>query len=469
MAREIDLLIVDDEESVEKLFERLARQEKYSFAVARNGYEALDCLNKNNVSVVILDMHLPGFTGFQILDHIRTNSSDTETIVITGKAKIEDAVKALKLGAFDYLTKPFDTLELVLSCLRQAIEKTRLKKKIKDLELQQPGLEEFEGLMGRSKPMQEIYKTIQNIGASASSVLLLGESGTGKELVARAIHRTSVRRDKPFVVINCSAISEGLMESELFGHIKGAFTGALQDKRGLFEEAEGGTVFLDEIGEISPNIQVKLLRVLQEREIRRVGGSQTRHIDVRVLAATNRDLTEMIKRGQFREDLFYRLNVICLNLPPLRERAEDIPLLAYFFLKKFTTRMGKNIHDLSLDALQALQQYSWPGNVRELENLIERCVVLAPGETIRANDLPAKLLTHNFYFSHSEDSDLSQFSYKDAKKKALDIFHRNYLHHLLGEAQGNITVASSKAGLDRSNFKKIIRKYDIDLKDFRRN
>jgi len=468
MPNQVDLLIVDDEESVVKLFERLARQEKYSYAVAQNGYEAINFLNKNQASVLILDIHLPGFTGFQILEYIKTNCPDTEAIVITGLAKIEDAVKALKLGAFDYLTKPFERLELVMSCLRQAWEKNSLKRKVKSLETEQPSLDAFEGLIGRSKPIQEIYKVIQNISASSSSVLILGESGTGKELVARAIHKTSPRRSKPFVVINCSAIAEGLMESELFGHVRGSFTGATQDKRGLFEEADGGTVFLDEIGEISPAIQVKLLRVLQEREVRRVGGGDMRKVDVRVIAATNRDLNELIKTGQFREDLFYRLNVIGINLPPLRDRNEDIPLLAYAFLNKYAERMNKKITEVSLDALQALQHYGWSGNVRELENVIERAVVLSEGPTIRTSDLPAKLLSTNFFLAHAEEYDLSQFAYKDAKKKALALFHKTYLSNLLEQAQGNITEASTKAGLDRSNFKKIIRKYDIDLKEFRR-
>src|SRR4029453_11487700 len=276
MARDVDLLIVDDDDSVVKVFERLARQEKYSHAVARSGYEALDFINKHSVSVALLDHYLPEISGFQILEHIRSNRPDTEVILITGRAKIEEAVKALKLGAFDYLTKPFDKLEILSACVRQAWEKSGLKKKIKSLEGAQSTGEGYEGLMGRSRPMQEIYQSLKNLSATQSSVLILGESGTGKELVARAIHRLSPRRDKPFVVINCGAIPEGLMESELFGHVRGSFTGATQDKRGLFEEADHGTGFLDEIGEISPAIQVKLLRVLQEREIRRVGGSEPR-------------------------------------------------------------------------------------------------------------------------------------------------------------------------------------------------
>jgi len=467
MSRGLDVLIVDDENSVSKIFERLAKQEKWSCATAENGYEALDFLAKNEVGLVVLDVCLPGLSGFQVLEYIRANCPETESIVITGKAKIEDAVKALKMGAFDFLSKPFESLEIVSSCLKQALEKARLKQKIKSLESGNMRLETFEGIIGKSKTMQEVYQTIQNVSSSNSSVMILGESGTGKELVARAIHQTSPRKNKAFVVINCSAIPEGLMESELFGHARGSFTGATHDKMGLFEEAEGGTVFLDEIGEIPPSIQVKLLRVLQEREVRRVGASDTRHVDVRVISATHQDLTELIKKGLFREDLFYRLNVININMPNLRDRTEDIPVLAYHFLKKFNAKTNKKIEEISVDALHMLQGYQWMGNVRELENIIERCVVLSTGSVIGANDLPSKLVSRNFYLPSAQEEDLSRFSYQDAKEKALEIFNKNYLNHILKVSQGNISLASFKAGMDRSNFKKIIRKYEIDLSEFK--
>lgn len=466
-SRGLDLLIVDDEPSVSKIFERLAKQEKLSYEVAQNGYEALDKLGKNEVSLIVLDLRLPGMSGFQVLEYVHGNCSESETIVMTGKASVEDAVKALKMGAFDFITKPFDNLEIVISCLRQALEKARLKQKIRSLEKGNLRLEGFEGILGKAKVMQAVYETIQNVSVSNSSVLILGESGTGKELVARAIHQTSPRKNKPFVVINCSAIPEGLMESELFGHIRGSFTGASHDKMGLFEEGNGGTVFLDEIGEIPPAIQVKLLRVLQEREIRRVGSSDVRHVDVRIISATHQDLTERIKKGMFREDLYYRLNVISVLMPPLRDRTEDIPLLSYHFLKKFNQKTGKNIEEISVDALHMLQNYPWYGNVRELENIIERCVVLSDGKAIQAKDLPMKLISKNFYLPSHQEEDLSQFSYQDAKEKALEVFNKNYLNHILKIAQGNISLASLKAGMDRSNFKKIIRKYEIDLTDYK--
>ena len=465
--RALDLLIVDDEPSVTKIFERLAKQEKLSFEVAKNGYEALDLLGKTEVSLIVLDVCLPGLSGFQVLEYVHMNCPESETIVMTGKAKVEDAVKALKIGAFDFITKPFENLDIVISCLKQAYEKANLKRKIKSLESGKATLEGFQGILGKSKVMQAVYETIQNVSASSSSVLILGESGTGKELVARAIHQTSSRNNKPFVVINCSAIPEGLMESELFGHMRGSFTGATHDKMGLFEEGNGGTVFLDEIGEIPPAIQVKLLRVLQEREVRRVGSSEVRRVDVRIISATHQDLPELIKQGRFREDLYYRLNVIGINMPPLRDRSEDIPLLTYHFLKKFNQKVGKNIEEISVDALHMLQAYSWSGNVRELENIIERSVVLAEGNKIGARDLPEKLVSKNFYLPSNQEEDLSQFSYQDAKERALEIFNKNYLVHILKAAQGNISLASSKAGMDRSNFKKIIRKYEIDLTGFK--
>lgn len=464
---DIDLLIVDDEPSVSKIFERLAKQEKLSFELATNGYEALDKLGKNNVGVVVLDVCMPGLTGFQVLEYIHANCPETETIVMTGKAKVEDAVKALKMGAFDFITKPFDNLEIVISCLKQACEKSKLKRKVKSLEKVNSHGDGFEGILGKSKSMQAVYETIQNVGNSNSSILILGESGTGKELVARAVHQVSSRKNKPFIVINCSAIPEGLMESELFGHTRGSFTGASHDKMGMFEEANGGTVFLDEIGEIPLAIQVKLLRVLQEREIRRVGASEVRKVDVRIISATHQDLPDLIQKGAFREDLYYRLNVISIHMPPLRDRSEDIPLLAYHFLKKFNQKTGKNIEDISVDVLHMLQSYPWYGNVRELENVIERCVVLGEGKTVGAKDLPPKFISKNFYLPSNQEEDLGQFSYQDAKEKALELFNKSYLQHVLKASHGNISLASMKAGMDRSNFKKIIRKYDIDLTDFK--
>jgi len=464
----VSLLIVDDEEVIVKLFERIARREKWSCAAARTGVEALDFLTKNDVECVLLDLNLPSYSGFQVLEFIKSTKPSIEVVIITGMGSVEQAVQALKQGAFDYLSKPFEDMDKVVLTLRNAMEKHRLVRKIHELQLNEEPVDGFQGIIGRSTIMQELYHLINSLKNSSASVLIEGESGTGKEMVAKAIHRTSKRAKKPFLVINCAAIPEGLLESELFGHVKGAFTGAIADKRGLFEEANGGTLFLDEIGEVSPAFQVKLLRVLQEGEFKRVGESETRHTDVRIIAATNKELKTMIEEGGFREDLYYRLHVIGISLPPLRDRKEDIPVLAYHFLTKFNERLGKEIREISVDAMQALQSYAWVGNVRELENILERCCVLLGGNVIRAKDLPAPLLSSTFYLRDQEEVDLSSFSYKEAKLKALCLFNKSYLHHLLQQTDGNISLASDRAGMDRSNFKKIIRKYEVDIREFKK-
>ncbi|MFO1464774.1 MAG: sigma-54 dependent transcriptional regulator [bacterium] len=464
----VSLFIVDDEDVIVKLFERLAKKERWSFASARTGVEAIDYLTRNDAECVVLDIHLPSFSGFQVLEFIKSTKPAIEVVIVTGMGSVEQAVQALKQGAFDYLAKPFPDLEKVALTLRNAMEKHRLVQRIQQLQQDERPVESYQGILGRSRPMQELYYLIDSMKGSSASVLIEGESGTGKEMVAKAIHRTSKRAKKPFMVINCAAIPEGLLESELFGHVKGAFTGAIADKRGLFEEANGGTLFLDEIGEVSPAFQVKLLRVLQEGEYKRVGEGETRHTDVRIIAATNKDLKEMTMTGRFREDLYYRLHVIGIRLPPLRDRKEDIPLLAYHFLAKNNEKLGRSIREISVDAMQALQAYAWVGNVRELENVIERCCVLLSGDVLRAKDLPSQILSSTFYLRDQEEVDLTRFPYKEAKLRALSLFNKAYLHHLLKQTRGNISMASDRAGMDRSNFKKIIRKYDIDLKEFKK-
>jgi len=463
------LLIVDDEESIVKVFQRVAKNEKLSCAACKNGIEAMDYLSKHEVECVLLDINLPKYSGFEILEYIKSMQRNTEVILITGSGSVENAVKALKAGAYDYLTKPFDSLDKVTLTIRNAITKCRLVMKVKSLEESTEEMDSFEGIIGRSKPMQEIYRVIKNISIANSSVLIQGESGTGKELVAKAIHQTSKRKNHPFVVINCAAIPEGLLESELFGHAKGSFTGAYYDKKGLFEEGNHGTVFLDEIGEVPQSIQVKLLRVLQNGEIKPVGGNENKHVDVRIIAATNKELLEMTKVGTFREDLYYRLNVIGINMPSLKERAEDIPLLCQHFLKKYNEKTSKNITGFSIDSMQALQSYHWVGNVRELENTVERSVVLAAEDQIKAKDLPVKILSSTFYMLDDKEEDLTKFSYQDAKTRALHIFNKTYIKNILHQARGNISVASDRAGMDRSNFKKIVKKYDIDVNEFRKS
>lgn len=469
MYKTTNLLIVDDDDALVKVFERVARDEGMSVGVSRSGTEAIEYLNQNVVEVAVIDINLPGYSGLQLLEYIKKNQYPTEVIIITGVGSVETAVRALKMGAYDYLTKPFEDVTKVVVLINKALEKFRLMRKIRRLERQGEDTYQYEDLVAKSKKMQEIFTMIDNIASTTSTVLLLGESGTGKELAARAIHARSKRADKPFVVINCAALAENLLESELFGHKRGSFTGAVADKRGLFEDADGGTLFLDEIGEISQALQVKLLRTIQEGEVRPVGSNQNKHVDVRLIAATNRDLAQEVKDGKFREDLYYRLNVISLPLPSLRERPEDIPLLTYHFLNKYSAKLEKDVKKVAIDALQVLQNYQWVGNVRELENVIERAVVLTQGDTISIRDLPPRVLGESFYLSEEPaSSDLSQFCYQEAKERALWAFNRAYLTNILRQTSGNLSYAAQKAGMDRSNFKKIIKKYNIDLDEFRK-
>lgn len=469
MYKGINLVIVDDEESMVKVFERLAKAHNWTYRAYRNAAEALKALNRDLYEVALVDIKLPGVSGMQLLEQMKANRFPTEVIMITGVGTVESAVTAIKMGAYDYLTKPFEDIEKVANLIEKAKERFHLLQKIRRLERGGADQTQFEDLIGRSSKMQEIYSTIEAIAPTNSTVLVLGESGTGKELVARAIHRRSLRKEKPFVVINCAAIPEQLLESELFGHKRGSFTGAVGDKRGLFEEADGGTVFLDEIGELPAPTQVKLLRVLQEGEVRPVGSNVSKHVDVRLLSATNRDLEALVKAGSFREDLYYRINVIYLSLPPLRDRQEDISLLAYHFLKKYSDKLKKPIEKISIDALQALQNHNWVGNVRELENVIERASVLVNGDTITARELPPSILGETFYLPDDSGGvkDLTQFNYQEAKERAMISFNRAYVGSLLRQAAGNISVASERAGMDRSNFKKIIRRYKLDADEFK--
>lgn len=464
----INLLIVDDDPALVKVFEKIAKNEDWTYEVARDGAKALEILNNAVVEVAVVDVQLPGYNGMQILEYVKKNDFQTEVIIITGVGSVETAVQAIKLGAHDYLTKPFDNVDKVAIRIRNALDKFQMSQKIRRLERQTKDTLEYEGMVGKSKKIQEVFDMIDSVSGTSSTILITGESGTGKEMVANAVHVRSKRANKPFVVINCSAIPETLLESELFGHKRGSFTGAVVDKNGLFEEADGGTIFLDEIGEIPLGVQVKLLRVLQEGEVRPVGGTQSKNVDVRVIAATNKDLFQRVKEGLFREDLYYRLNVINVALPALRDRPEDVALLAYHFLKKYSERVGKNVEKISVDALQALQNYKWVGNVRELENVIERAVVLANSDSVRATDLPPRVLGEVFYVTEEmSDANLSAFNYQEAKEKALYSFNRSYIINLLKQSNGNLSSAAGKAGMDRSNFKKIIKKFGIDLKEFK--
>jgi len=373
------ILVADDEMSMRQFLEILLKKEGHEVICAADGEEALSRFRAAPCDLLISDIKMAKMDGLELLRRVKERNPNMSVVMITAYASPEDAIASMKAGAYDYLTKPFK-LEEIKAVIRNALGKTAGQAVEASAGI-------FNGIVGHSPRMLQIYNLIKQVGGTKTNVLISGESGTGKELVARAIHQMSPRAEKPFVTINCSAIPDSLMESELFGHVKGAFTGAVANKKGLFEIAHGGTVFLDEIGDLSSFIQVKLLRVIQEREFMRVGETETLSVDVRILAATNRDLEREIIQGRFREDLFFRLNVVHLHLPPLRERREDIPLLAQYFLEKYSRELGKDVRSISTYALDALMNYNFPGNVRELENIIERSAALESSNIILPESL----------------------------------------------------------------------------------
>ena len=389
MARPV-ILVVDDDPGVRESF-RLILEDHYDVFDVPDGPRALDVVGASQIDLVLLDIRLPGMDGIEVLERIKAIDEGIEVILVTAVKTVRTAVAAMKLGAFDYLTKPFEEEEL-LSLSRRALERRALEREVAFLRSELERAHDRDEIVGLHPVMGKLHALVAQVARTATTVLITGESGTGKELVARAIHRQGARRERPFVAVNPAAIAESLIESELFGHERGAFTGAHRRKLGRFELAQGGTLFLDEIGALRAELQVKLLRVLQEREMERVGGTRAVKIDVRVIAATNSNLRQAVQREAFREDLYYRLNVIHLVVPPLRERGSDIPLLVEHFIRCGEREFNKRVDGLSPEALAALQAYGWPGNVRELKNVIERCLVLADGPIIQLNDLPLDVL-----------------------------------------------------------------------------
>lgn len=385
------LLLVDDDKNTLDGLVKILMHDGYTASGALSGYEALHLLSRKNFDIIVTDMRLPGMGGISLIHEIRKKEASVAIVVITAYSSVKTAVEAIKCGADDYLTKPIniEELKVVLEKLwekQQLIAQNRiLKEKLKDKY-------KFSELVGSTSHMQQIFHMIEDVAPSTASILILGETGTGKELVANAIHYQSDRSSRPFVALHCAALSEGVLESELFGHEKGAFTGAIHTRKGRFEMADGGTLFLDEVGEMSLKVQVKLLRVLEKGEFERVGGEKTLKVDVRFIAATNRDLEREVSEGRFREDLFYRLNVITIHLPPLRERRDDIPILSNFFVIKYTKKYKKEIKGFTPDAMDALCAYHWPGNVRELENVIERAIVLCKKNTLSVDHLPRNVI-----------------------------------------------------------------------------
>ena len=380
------ILVVDDEQSLREVLSIMLKRAGYTVTSAADGEEAIEHLNKEIFDLVITDLRMPKVDGMEILKAVKSASPETVVLVITAFATADSAVEAMKHGAYDYLTKPFQVDEVQL-IIRNALEKRRLTTENMLLKREMASQSSFAQLVGQSDAMQKVFDVVRKVADSKSNVLIFGESGTGKELVARAIHYNSARSSMPFMAVNCSAVPETLLESELFGHVKGSFTGAISNKAGLFEVANGGSIFLDEIGDTTPTIQVKLLRVIQEREFRRVGGNQDIKVDVRIVAATNKDLEKAVADGSFREDLYYRLDVIPIRLPPLRLRSGDIPLLVTHFLERFSKESGKPMPVLTPEAMHVLLGHEWRGNVRELENLIERVVAFSTGGAVTDADV----------------------------------------------------------------------------------
>ena len=451
------ILIVEDEQDMLHGLHKTLSNQGHKVEIAETGSAGLEKVQKSNFDIVITDLKMPDVDGIELLQKVKELHSDTIVIVITGFGTVENAVEAMKLGAYDYITKPFDTEHLRM-VVRKALKQISLTNENRYLKQQIKEAKDFHDIIGKSCKMQDVFKIADKVASTDTTVLLLGESGTGKELIARYIHYNSQRKNGVFIPVNCGALTETLLESELFGHEKGAFTGAITSKRGLIEIASGGTFFFDEIGDVSPIVQGKLLRVLQEREFMRVGGADTITADIRLIAATNKNLEQCLKEGTFREDLYYRLNVVSIRLPTLRERKDDIPLLAHFFLRRFSKKMGKNISEIPQDVLEVLRVYDWPGNVRELENVIERAVVLAAEDTmIELSHLPDKLLE-----AHTDGGTLLQGrSYREAKQQAMDAFNKEFMERLLRMSNGNISQAAKQAKMDGANFRRLMRKCGI--------
>jgi two-component system response regulator PilR (NtrC family) len=451
------ILIVDDEKGMRDFLSIMLKKEGYAVSVAESGEKAAALLGRGDFDLVISDISMPGASGLEVLKQSKTASPDTPVIMVTAYASTESAIEALKLGAYDYIVKPFDVEEMKV-VVSNALEKQRLQHENRVLRRELKEKTRLDELVGGSPRMREVQDLITRIAPTNSTVLIWGESGTGKELVARAIHARSTRQDRPFVSINCGALPDELLESELFGHTRGSFTGALTSKKGLFEVADGGTIFLDEIGDTSPAMQIKLLRVLQERRIRRVGGTEEAEVNVRVIAATNQDLETMVREKRFREDLYYRINVIQIRMPALREKVEDIPGLALHFLVKYGKVMGKKIHRISEEAMRRLTGHNWPGNVRELENVIERAVALETGDAITVESLSREVgaggrAPQEFPAILGEDGiDL---------ERQLERLREHFMHEALRRARGVQTRAAELLGMSFRSFRYFAKKYNL--------
>ncbi len=459
------ILVVDDEEIVVRSCLRILGGGDYTVDVARNGAEALQKVASTPYDVVVLDIMMPQIDGLEVLQRVKEAHPDVEVVMVTGLSQIETAVRSMKLGAFDYLPKPFDPDELKL-VVERALERRRLLQENVNPTTEAGAKYRFENIIGSSPRMQAMFRLIARCAPTSTTVLLTGESGTGKELVARAIHFNSLRKDQPFVTVDCTSLSENLLESELFGHVKGAFTGAVVSKRGLFEVANGGTLFLDEVANISLAIQAKLLRVIQEREFKAVGDTRTQSTDIRLIAATNRDLRAMVAEGGFRDDLFYRLNIFPIEIPPLRERREDIAALALHFLKTFSAELGKDVKQISDGAMNVLLNHSWPGNVRELENTVHRAVILATDKVIRKAHLVNLVATSSVAAAAvPRTGDELKRIKKAAREKSVEHIEKAFVLEALRRNAWNVTRSAEQTGMQRANFQALMKKHGIRLRE----
>jgi two-component system response regulator HydG len=480
----VHVLVVDDEPALRRSVARVLETRGMKVGVADDGRHALEYMQRTPPDVALVDMMMPGLGGLELLARVRAADIRVEIILMTAFADVDSAVAAMKAGAYHFLTKPFHSNDAVAHAVLKAAEHRRLADRARQLEQVLLSKERFGEIIGGSPKMLDVFRLIEGVAPTSSTVLILGESGTGKELVARAIHQMSPRSKRSFVAVNCGAIPKELVESELFGHVRGAFTGAQTSRAGLFETADGGTILLDEVGDLPLAAQVKLLRVLQEGEIKRVGADETRTVDVRVLAATNVDLMTRIQASQFRRDLYYRLNVIAIELPPMRDRGDDVLLLANHYLQKFARSMHRDPKQLAADAVHALREYEWPGNVRELEHAIEHAMVLSQRDLICASDLPFVRSSGTFReatlpgmlrdlpgarsveaeaggdgATQAMLTDLAELPYADAKRRLVSLFDETYTGEILRRTGGNMSEAARRAGLDRSNFRRLLKRH----------
>jgi two-component system response regulator AtoC len=452
------ILIVDDDEVSCQLIAETLEKEGYEVDQAHSGVEALSLLRDDFPSLLIIDVRMPGMTGLEVTRTARERFPSLPIIVMTAFGSMETAVEAIHEGAFDFISKPMNLEEL-----RKTVARALAQRGLRDGARQSSeskGAEQAGNFIGKSPAVVEVYKTVARVAPTKSAVLILGESGTGKERIAQAIHQHSPRAGRPFVAVDCGALTESLLESEMFGHVRGSFTGAVTDKKGVFEEAEGGTCFLDEIGDISPNMQAKLLRVLQEYEVRRVGGKDWVKVDVRVVAATNRNLADLVREGRFRQDLYYRLNVVGIRLPPLRERVEDIPLLARHFLKRYSQESGKPVTAIADSAMELLCAYSWPGNIRELENAMEQAVVLSSQPVLTPDDFPVGIRDNVASTSIDRPPANGQFLFSDIP--TLEEVKKRYVLHVLTRNQGNVSRTARVLNIDRRSLYRMLARYKIE-------